>query len=256
MVCGVWCMFGKSVLSCEFCTTVCMDFKIQTELYLGVCKIFKFWFKYFIVYKYMDNDRILIFAAIINDMINNDFSLSAQPQFNPNVSQMVLQNSLYDRNPIRHVVADKVKTSLKSIKFCDAVDKENHNKCLILFDPFQEDDDIIQLPCNHCFFVEPIMKWLTEDSCECPVCRYKFDSMEKNLRIEGEVVEGEVVEGGVVEGEVVGEDDALLQQERDDLINFQNFIFNINNSHINNVFFSADNNIFDYIDNNDDIELD
>ena len=199
-------------------------------------------------------------------MINNDFLLSEQPQFNPNVSQMVLQNSLYDRNPIRHVVTDTVKNSLKSIKFCNAVDKENHSKCSILFDPFQEDDDIIQLPCNHCFFVEPIMKWLTEDSCECPVCRYQFESMEKNVRIEEEEKEGEEEkeeekEGEEKEGEENGEgDDALLQQERDDLTNFQNFILNINN-----VFYSTDNNIFNYIDNNynnynnyehDDIELD
>lgn len=206
----------------------------------------------------MNNEQFLILAGIINDMINNDFLLSEQPQFNPNVSQMVLQNSLYDRNPIRHVVTDAVKNSLKPIKFCDAVDKEIHNKCSILFDPFQEDDDIIQLPCNHCFFVEPIMKWLTEDSCECPVCRYQFESMEKNVRIEEEEKEEEN------EGEGGG-DDALLQQERNDLINFQNFILNINNSHVNNVFFSVDNNIFNYIDNNynnynnyehDDIELD
>ena len=214
----------------------------------------------------MNNEQFLIFAEIINDMINNDFLLSEQPQFNPNVSQMVLQNSLYDRNPIRHVVTDTVKNSLKSIKFCNAVDKENHSKCSILFDPFQEDDDIIQLPCNHCFFVEPIMKWLTEDSCECPVCRYQFESMEKNVRIEEEEKEGEEEkeeekEGEEKEGEENGEgDDALLQQERDDLTNFQNFIFNINN-----VFYSTDNNIFNYIDNNynnynnyehDDIELD
>ena len=214
----------------------------------------------------MNNEQFLIFAEIINDMINNDFLLSEQPQFNPNVSQMVLQNSLYDRNPIRHVVTDTVKNSLKSIKFCNAVDKENHSKCSILFDPFQEDDDIIQLPCNHCFFVEPIMKWLTEDSCECPVCRYQFESMEKNVRIEEEEKEGEEEkeeekEGEEKEGEENGEgDDALLQQERDDLTNFQNFILNINN-----VFYSTDNNIFNYIDNNynnynnyehDDIELD
>ena len=47
---------------------------------------------------------------------------------------------------------------------------------------FNDDDDIIQLPCSHCFHVEPIIHWLTEESCECPVCRYKFDSMEKNTR--------------------------------------------------------------------------
>ena len=107
------------------------------------------------------------------------------------------------------------------------------------------------------------MKWLTEDSCECPVCRYQFESMEKNVRIEEEEKEGEEEkeeekEGEEKEGEENGEgDDALLQQERDDLTHFQNFILNINN-----VFYSVDNNIFNYIDNNynnyehDDIELD
>jgi hypothetical protein len=97
-------------------------------------------------------------------------------------SQSVLHQSLYDRNPIKHVITEEVKNRLFPIKFTDAKDREIHDKCSISMEKFNDDDDIIQLPCNHCFCVEPIMQWLTEESSECPVCRYKFDSMEKNTR--------------------------------------------------------------------------
>jgi len=97
-------------------------------------------------------------------------------------SQAVLHQSLYERNPIKHVITEEVKNSLTTIKFTDAKDRETNDKCSISMEKFNDDDDIIQLPCNHCFHIEPIMQWLTEESCECPVCRYKFDSMEKNTR--------------------------------------------------------------------------
>ena len=38
---------------------------------------------------------------------------------------------------------------------------------------------IIQLPCTHTFNNEAILNWLTEESCECPVCRYKLSSKKK-----------------------------------------------------------------------------
>lgn len=119
-----------------------------------------------------------ILRLLLNDIVTNEVYL---PVFPRSPSERVLQASLYERNPIRCVITDEVKSTLIPIKFRDAKDIENNLECSILCDSFKEDDDIIQLPCNHCFFVEPIMKWLTEDSCECPVCRYKFDSMEKNV---------------------------------------------------------------------------
>ena len=126
------------------------------------------------------HDLNAILSLLINDIISNDYYL---PVYIPaqNHTQNVLQNSLYERNPIRHVITDEVKNGLLPIKFSDATDKNIYNACSITFEPFQETDDVIQLPCNHCYFIEPIMKWLTEDSCECPVCRYKFDSMEKKI---------------------------------------------------------------------------
>jgi hypothetical protein len=105
---------------------------------------------------------------------NYPFYINSSPN-----SQNVLHQSLYDRNPIKNVITEEVKNSLIPIKFNQAVDKEINDKCCILVEKFNDDDNIIQLPCNHCFFVEPIIQWLTEESCECPVCRHKFESMEK-----------------------------------------------------------------------------
>ena len=134
---------------------------------------------------YIYSNYNTIFSNIINNIQNDDYiSPSELPLYNsyiPN-SQNILHQSLYDRNPIKNVVTEEVKNGLSTIKFKDAKDREKNDKCLISMEKFDEEDDIIQLPCNHCFCVEPIMQWLTEESCECPVCRYKFDSIEKNTR--------------------------------------------------------------------------
>jgi hypothetical protein len=150
-------------------------------------------------HNYMYNNYNSIFNNIINNIQNeieneilnenyNDDTIPPLfhvfPFYNTSVpnSQTVLHQSLYDRNPIKNVVTEEVKNGLSTIKFKYAKDREKNDKCSISMEKFNEEDDIIQLPCNHCFCVEPIVQWLTEESCECPVCRYKFDSIEKNTR--------------------------------------------------------------------------
>ena len=132
-----------------------------------------------------------IFNNIRNEMMNENFYENDVPPLFPIFpfynnsapnSQAVLHQSLYDRNPIKHVITEEVKNGLSPIKFTDAKEREINDKCSISMEKLNDDDDIIQLPCNHCFCVDSIMHWLTEESCECPVCRYKFDSMEKNTR--------------------------------------------------------------------------
>ena len=144
---------------------------------------------------YIYSNYNTIFNNIINNIQNeildenyNDNDIPPLfpvfPFYNTSVpnSQAILHQSLYDRNPIKNVVTEEVKNGLSTIKFKDAKDREKNDKCSISMEKFNEDDDIIQLPCNHCFCIEPIMHWLTEESCECPICRYKFDSVEKNTR--------------------------------------------------------------------------
>ena len=45
---------------------------------------------------------------------------------------------------------------------------------LILFIDFDEEEEIVELECNHCFNEDAIKKWLKEEKAECPVCRYQL----------------------------------------------------------------------------------
>lgn len=95
-----------------------------------------------------------------------------------NNENFILHQSLYEKNPIKHVISEKVKNELQICKYKDASNKDNCKSCCITQDDFLDDDDIIQLPCEHCFFPEPIMKWLTEESSACPVCKNSLESVE------------------------------------------------------------------------------
>jgi len=97
-----------------------------------------------------------------------------------NINRNTIENlSLYDSNPIKMVISEEEKNKLTPIKYKNAVNKHQNTACFITHDDFQEEDDIIQLPCLHCFNCEPILHWLTEESADCPVCRYKFESVEE-----------------------------------------------------------------------------
>jgi hypothetical protein len=90
----------------------------------------------------------------------------------------ILHQSLYERNPIKYVISEKAKEELQKCKYKDALNKETCKCCCITQDDFLDDDDIIQLPCEHCFFPEPIIKWLTEESSACPICKKTLESVE------------------------------------------------------------------------------
>ena len=100
---------------------------------------------------------------------------------NTNTNTNILNNSLYDTSPIKYVITDEVKSNLIPIQFKDAKNKEQNISCAVTCDEFSDEDMIIQLPCNHCFNSDAILHWLTEESCECPVCRYKLESKEKRM---------------------------------------------------------------------------
>ena len=43
---------------------------------------------------------------------------------------------------------------------------------------FEDDDDVVVLPCKHYFGEAAIMRWLEKEQAICPVCRDKLDSVE------------------------------------------------------------------------------
>jgi hypothetical protein len=134
----------------------------------------------------MDDYRENLLELLMETLIYNNIIIDFPEPLALSPVPPPVENSLYERNPVRRVITDEVKKTLTPSQYKDAIEKENNPTCSITFESFQEEDIIIQLPCKHCFFVEAIMRWLTEESCECPVCRYKFDSMETMSNESGE----------------------------------------------------------------------
>lgn len=101
---------------------------------------------------------------------------------------MNMMNLLLVEN--KKVISVKGKKLLKKKiykkKFVDKV-------CPITLDKFIENEQILELPCNHIFKEKPIMKWLVEESNTCPVCRYKLlgtlkDNCKKILEEENKII--------------------------------------------------------------------
>ncbi len=109
----------------------------------------------------------------ILSIINDGYGLN-DLFFQPN---NVLNSSLYDEPAIKNVVSEKGKEQLKEIKY--KKDVCSNTTCPIMHIDFEEDEDIIVLPCNHGFNKEAINRWVSDEKAECPVCRFKLDSIEK-----------------------------------------------------------------------------
>jgi hypothetical protein len=46
---------------------------------------------------------------------------------------------------------------------------------------FEENQNIISLPCSHYFEPDAINKWVREEKAECPVCRFKLHAKEVKI---------------------------------------------------------------------------
>jgi hypothetical protein len=68
---------------------------------------------------------------------------------------------------------------LKNIKYTDDMKLE---MCPIDLDFFNENEEILQLPCRHKFKKKLILKWLTEEQNCCPVCRYEVCGEELDIK--------------------------------------------------------------------------
>jgi hypothetical protein len=63
---------------------------------------------------------------------------------------------------------------MEPILYKDAIERDKFTECAITLHTFKEDDEIIQLPCRHCFMANPILTWLSKGNTKCPVCRSKI----------------------------------------------------------------------------------
>lgn len=116
-------------------------------------------------------------SSNLNDIFNN---LLNNRNGNSSLNNVYQDSLLNDKPKYKNVLSDKGKQQLKNILFKDS--SKYNNSCPIYYTDFQEDDNVIELPCKHCFTPEAIEKWLKEEQALCPVCRFKLDSKEEKIK--------------------------------------------------------------------------
>lgn len=92
----------------------------------------------------------------------------------------ILSRSLYDKPKYKRKISEKGKEKLIYTKYNTLNHYTMNTSCPIMQIDFEEGEDIIILPCHHCFNPEAINTWLNEKA-ECPVCRYELDSEEVKI---------------------------------------------------------------------------
>lgn len=88
----------------------------------------------------------------------------------------VLERSFNTDVKYKYVICEEAKKLLKKINYNN--EECVNDTCPISQEKFENDEEITVLPCKHGFKTEYIENWLSKQSCECPVCRYKFESKE------------------------------------------------------------------------------
>ena len=93
----------------------------------------------------------------------------------------ILNSSLNnDKFIYKYILSEEGETQLKTIKFTKEL-RDINNICPITSLEFEDNQNIISLPCNHYFDPEAINKWLREEKAECPVCRFKLHAKEVKI---------------------------------------------------------------------------
>jgi hypothetical protein len=117
-----------------------------------------------------------------NSFINliNSLSQNYTSQENSFLENFINSTFVNNKEKFKKVISDYELEKLKTHIFIKQNETTTNCQCPIFCYNFEENEEIIKLPCNHNFNREGIIKWLTQESNTCPVCRYEFDYKEIN----------------------------------------------------------------------------
>ena len=120
-------------------------------------------------------------AISLRDLLRTLY-LNYYEEYDSNTSLETFINSTFEnRTKLKKVISDSELEKLKPQKFIKINETETNIQCPILCYNFEENEEIIKLPCNHNYNCEAIIKWLSQESNTCPVCRHEFDYKEINI---------------------------------------------------------------------------
>jgi len=127
---------------------------------------------------YMRNRTNIIDNRSFNRGVLSPLQSFTNGTFTNDSFQRILTQSLYDQSGYKTKISDKGKQQLIHTHFNKNNKEILNTTCPIMQTEFEEEQYIIMLPCNHTFTPSAINKWLDEKP-ECPVCRFKLDSIEE-----------------------------------------------------------------------------
>ena len=123
--------------------------------------------------------------------ITNLTNLIARPNLNtmryrnPNLSrrrfEQLLLHSFNQKPKYKKVLSEEGEQQLKKMLYKDS--SKTNESCPIYYLDFEDDSEVIELPCKHCFTPAGIEKWLKEEKNECPICRFELKSKEVKEKI-------------------------------------------------------------------------
>lgn len=87
----------------------------------------------------------------------------------------IMEESFTHEPVYRTVLSKKAVQKLKHEKYTSTC---KNAKCPILHIDFEDGDDIIVLPCGHCYDPGAITQWLSMENANCPVCRESLKDVE------------------------------------------------------------------------------
>lgn len=92
--------------------------------------------------------------------------------------QDVLEETMHAKPVFKYVISEEGKKLLKEEIYDVSNENITSNICPISLVEFEQNEELIRLPCNHLFNKENIINWLEKEKSECPVCRYQLPSTE------------------------------------------------------------------------------
>lgn len=150
----------------------------------------------------------------INNILQNSIHGTRDTPFIQNFINSTFE--LDNKKKFKRVTHDDEIIKLKIQKF----DNKNiyaNNECPINLTKFEENDEIIILPCNHVYSALLIKKWLNEESNCCPICRFELQYKEIKCKEDNDeenevLLENNEEENNPVNNYYNDDEDIILQQ--------------------------------------------
>ncbi len=136
-------------------------------------------------------------------------NLNAMRYRNPRLSrrrfEQLLAQSFNQKPKYKKVLSEEGEDQLKKMLYKDS--SKTNESCPIYYLDFEDDSEVIELPCKHCFTPDGIEKWLKEEKNECPICRFELKSKEIKEKVYNEEEEEDSGDDGDNDGDNDGDDE-------------------------------------------------